>query len=84
MTNAISSRPSATAAPTAPVTQMLAAVANPRTFPPSLRIAPPPMNPMPLKSPAIIRASDSGVEPEICFVFRTTSPRADSDDRKGP
>jgi len=46
-TSAISSRSNATAAPIAPIPQMFAAVARPRTFAPSLRIAPPPIKPMP-------------------------------------
>src|SRR5690606_16312203 len=52
---AISYRPQATATPIAPVFQMLAAVAVPATVPRSLRMAPPPMNPMPVRIPYITR-----------------------------
>ena len=60
MVTATSILPRPTAAPIAPVAQMLAAVAVPRTDAPSLRMAPPPMKPMPVISPSTTRAVPSG------------------------
>ena len=50
-TIAISYRLKAAAAPIAPVFQMLAAVAVPRTLPRSFRMAPPPIKPIPVIRP---------------------------------
>ena len=48
-------RSSATATPSTPVFQMLAAVAVPCTLPSAFRMAPPPMKPMPATSPCSTR-----------------------------
>ena len=50
----------AAAVPIAPVAHRLAAVAVPLTLSLSLRMAPPPMKPMPVMMPSTIRAIASG------------------------
>src|ERR1039458_8077420 len=59
---AISKRDSATAAPITPVFQMLAAVAVPWTFPRPRIMAPPPMKPMPVVRPWMMREPVGDVE----------------------
>ncbi len=52
---AASNRPAPTATPSAPLSQRVAAVVSPRTLTPIFRIAPAPMNPMPVATWAATR-----------------------------
>src|SRR5687768_11557643 len=73
-TSAISNFPRAVAAPIAPVVHMLAAVAVPRTPSPFLRIAPPPINPIPVIKPWT-RRDRLGLSPVANCGPRSTKPQ---------